>query len=174
MHTTVDSLVRRSELTDRMQAVLRKADGKVNMYCAMHERGIFFQSPNRSLITKRTACCELEWLVVHSSLSNDEAALACELIFSLFNQPLRCFTFSDVQIEDGSFTFFPETTRSRLLTASTMKLRPYSKRVSRLSATHYHFNTCVSCPESDRPSETCTRARPRPHGNCAFTLEPCF
>ena len=121
MHTTVDSLVRRSELTDRMQAVLRKADGKMNMYSAMHEPGIFFQSPNRSLITKRTACCELEWLVVHSSLSNDEAALACELIFSLFKQPLRCFTFSDVQIEDGSFTFFPETTRSRLLTASTMK-----------------------------------------------------
>jgi len=67
MHTTVDSLVRRSELTDRMQAVLRKADGKVNMYSAMHEPAIFFQSPNRSLFTKRTACCELEWLVVHSS-----------------------------------------------------------------------------------------------------------
>ena len=62
-------------------------------------------------ITRRIACCELEWLVFHSSLSTVDAALAFDLSCVSFQRGslmhhLSCFTFSDVQIsEDGIFKF---------------------------------------------------------------------
>lgn len=62
-------------------------------------------------ITRRIACCELEWLVLHSSLSTEDAALVFDLSCMSFQRAsrvyhLKCFMFSDVQInEDGVFTF---------------------------------------------------------------------
>ena len=69
----------------------------------------YYEHPEHR-ITRRIACCELEWLVLHSSLSTEDAALVFDLSCMSFRASrvyhLKCFTFSDVQIsEDGVFTF---------------------------------------------------------------------
>ena len=69
-----------------------------------------FERPEHR-ITRRIACCELEWLVLHSSLSTEDAALVFDMSCISFQRAsrvyhLRCFTFCDVQISDyGVFTF---------------------------------------------------------------------
>ena len=89
---------RRQELIDRIQDILQKTKN-VEISCA---------EDNEDVIKRRIACCDLEWLVLNSSLSTDEAALAYALSRSVtLKQPLRCYTFSDVRIEKGCFTFIP-------------------------------------------------------------------
>lgn len=89
---------RRHELVDRIQDILQKTK---NVEISSAE-------DNEDVIKRRIACCDLEWLVLNSSLSTDEAALAYALSRSLtLKQPLRCYTFSDVRIEEGCFTFIP-------------------------------------------------------------------
>ncbi|KAJ7375951.1 hypothetical protein OS493_037866 [Desmophyllum pertusum] len=98
-YNTASTPTKRGELIDRVQEILKKRN-KVRENRVMG---------NYTYIRRRIACCELEWLVLHSSLSNKAAALAFDL--SLFFQPfqhLRCWTVSDVQIEDGFFKFSPQ------------------------------------------------------------------
>lgn len=58
-------------------------------------------------IKNRVACCDLEWLVFHSSLPTEEAALAFNLCTQHFQGRLKCFSFSDVDIANGCFKFVP-------------------------------------------------------------------
>ena len=89
---------RRLELIDRIQNILQRTKN-VEISCAEN---------NKDVIKRRIACCDLEWLVLSSSLSTDEAALAYALSRSrTLKQHLRCYTFSDVRIEEGCFTFIP-------------------------------------------------------------------
>ena len=109
VYTTADCLAKISELTDRSREILKKVNERVERYCAF---GDALQLEPRYRNERRISCCELEWLVFHSSLSTEEAALACNLIFGevQFSGRLRCFTSSVVQIEDVCFTVAPEET----------------------------------------------------------------
>ena len=100
---------KRCEMIDRVQDIFKKTS-KVEDWVTTRGRPPYLEHPFDS-ITRRIACCELEWLVLHSSLSTVNAALAFDLSCVSFARAspahhLRCFTFSDVQIsEDGVFTF---------------------------------------------------------------------
>ena len=98
VHCSTNTRSRRLELIDRVQDILQKTKD-VEISCAEN---------SEDLIKRRIACCDLEWLVLNSSLSNDEAALAYALSRSrTLKQHLRCYTFCDVRIEDGCFAFIP-------------------------------------------------------------------
>ena len=94
---------KRCQMFYRVQEILKKTN-KVEDW--VMSRPLYFESRGDK-ITRRIACCELEWLVFHSSLSTEDAALAFDL--SCVSSPLhhlKCFTFSDVEIsEDGVFMF---------------------------------------------------------------------
>ena len=109
VYTTADCPAKISELTDRTQEILKKVNERVESYCALGD-ALLLGTPSRN--ERRISCCELEWLVFHSSLSAEEAALACNLIFRevQISERLRCFTLSVVQIEDVCFTVTPEET----------------------------------------------------------------
>lgn len=98
---------KRCEIIYRVQDIFKKTS-KVEDW--VMRRPQYFENRG-DRIKRRTACCELEWLVFHSSFSTVDAALAFDLSFVSFQRAsvvnhLRCFTFSDVQIsEDGVFTF---------------------------------------------------------------------
>ena len=96
---------KRCELIVRVQVILQKTN---NLQTLCNELGY-------NHIRRRIACCDLELLVLNSSLSTDEAALAYELSSSLFgiNRRLRCFTFSDVHIHEGCFKFIAHEMRSQ-------------------------------------------------------------
>ena len=105
--TTGQTPAKICDLIDRVQGILKKTNEKVETYCQMGQNLRFVTQYDN---IRRISCCEMEWLVFHSSLSTDEAALAINLSFRFFNPKLRCFTLSDVQIEDGFFAFeHPET-----------------------------------------------------------------
>ena len=95
------------EMICRVQNIFKKTS-KVEDWVMKRPRD--YEHPEHR-ITRRIACCELEWLVLHSSLSTEDAALVFDLSCISFQRAsrvyhLRCFTFSDVQIsEDGVFTF---------------------------------------------------------------------
>lgn len=105
----------------RVQDILKQTS-KVEDW--VMSRPEYFKRPEDE-ITRRIACCELEWLVFHSSLSTVDAALAFDLSCVSFQQAslvhhLSCFTFSDVQIsQDGVFKFESQDndTASEALTA---------------------------------------------------------
>ena len=95
-----ESPEKRCEILHRLQEILRKTKN--------------FESPDKNLskpaegnIRNRVACCDLEWLVFHSSLSTKEAALAFNLCTQHFQGRLKCFSFSDVEIANGCFKFVP-------------------------------------------------------------------
>ena len=88
------------EILHRLQEILRKTKN--------------FESPDKNLsnpaegnIRNRVACCDLEWLVFHSSLPTEEAALAFNLCTQHFQGRLKCFSFSDAEIANGCFKFVP-------------------------------------------------------------------
>ena len=108
-YTATNTTSKRYELIDRVQEILKKTNNLKSLYITDNAYTVL---DNQDFISRRIACCELEWLVLHSSLSTDEAALAYDLSFHSFKQPLRCFTFSDVQIEEGCFKFAPQERRS--------------------------------------------------------------
>ena len=98
---------KRCEMIDRVQDILKKTSEVEDWVMRRHQ---YFEN-REGRITRRIACCELEWLVFHSSLSTVYAALAFDLSCVFFRRvscvhSLRCFAFSDVQIsEDGVFKF---------------------------------------------------------------------
>ena len=94
-----ESPEKRREILHRLQEILPKTKK--------------FESPHEDLlkpegkIKNRVACCDLEWLVFHSSLSTKEAALAFNLCTQRFQERLKCFSFSDAKIANGCFKFVP-------------------------------------------------------------------
>ena len=94
-----ESPEKRCEILHRLQEILGKTKN--------------FESPRENLlkpegyIKNRVACCDLEWLVFHSSLSTEEAALAFNLCTQHFQGRLKCFSFSDAEIANGCFKFVP-------------------------------------------------------------------
>ena len=130
-YNTASASAEGDDLINRVQEILKK-----NNYVEHWVRAcppLLLQLPEHH-IRRRTACCELEWLVFHSSLTSEDAALAFDLscfsfnrLNTLFGLRLKCLTFSDVQIEDGAFQFVSqqnETTsdagsRSRDATSSS-------------------------------------------------------
>lgn len=102
---------RRSELVDRGQVILQKTNNNLQTLC---------DTFSYDSIERRIARCDFEWLVLNSSLSTHEAALAYKMSISLVgNHSLRCFTFSDVQIHEGRFCFV--TLEARLGTENQSK-----------------------------------------------------
>ncbi|XP_020614430.1 uncharacterized protein LOC110052628, partial [Orbicella faveolata] len=106
-YNSVGTPEKRCEMICRVQDIFKKSS-KLEDW-AMRRPQCFERREDR--ITRRIACCELEWLVSHSSLSTVDAALVFDLSCVSLQRAssvhhLRCFTFSDVQIsEDGVFTF---------------------------------------------------------------------
>ena len=114
-YTTATTSERRHEITDRVQEILKKSS-KVEDW--IERNTVYFES-RADCIQRRIACCELEWLVFHSHLSTEEAALAFDLSCLSFGQVfygrLRCFSFSEVQLsEDGVFKFVPQERKTEL------------------------------------------------------------
>ena len=109
VYTTADCRDKIIELTNRAREILKKVNEREEISRTCKDALLL---PGRYRNKRRISCCELEWLVFHCSLSSEEAALACDLIFSNleFSERLRCFTSSVVQIEDVCFTLAPEET----------------------------------------------------------------
>ena len=106
VYTTDKRTAEKSGVIDRLQEILKKANENVFWYCTL---GV----EPRDDFVRKVHCCEFEWLVLCSTLSNDEAALACNLMFRLhYPQHLRCFDFSGVYIEDYSIKFVPHVSES--------------------------------------------------------------
>lgn len=105
VYSSIVDSSKRCELIVRVQVILQKTN---NLQTLCNELGYNY-------IRRRIACCDLELLVLNSSVSTDEAALAYELSSSLFgiNRRLRCFTLSDVHIHEGCFKFIAHETRSQ-------------------------------------------------------------
>ena len=106
VYTTDKRTAEKNDVIDRLQKILKKANKNVFWYCTL---GV----EPRDDFVRKVHCCEFEWLVLYSTLSNDEAALACNLMFRLYYpQHLRCFDFSGVYIEDYSIKFVPHVSES--------------------------------------------------------------
>ena len=106
VYTTDKRTAEKNDVIDRLQEILKKANKNVFWYCTL---GV----EPRDDFVRKVHCCEFEWLVLYSTLSNDEAALACNLMFRLYYpQHLRCFDFSGVYIEDYSIKFVPHVSES--------------------------------------------------------------
>ena len=94
-----ESSEKRCEILHRLQEIIRKTKN--------------FEGPHEDLlkpegkIKNKVACCDLEWLVFHSSLSTEEAALAFNLCTQRFQGRLKCYSLSDVEIVNGCFKFVP-------------------------------------------------------------------
>ena len=95
-----ESPEKRCEILHRLQEIL----GKTKNFEIPDEN---LSKPAEGNIKNRVACCDLEWLVFHSSLSTQEAALAFNLCTQHFQGRLKCFSFSDVEIANGCFKFVP-------------------------------------------------------------------
>ena len=115
VYTTAHCTAKMSELTDRTGEILKKVNERME---SLRSWGDPLSLQRLHGNERRISCCELEWLVFHSSVSTEEAALAFNLIFPNFGfvQQLRCFTSSVIQIEDVCFTFAPEETPTRQVT----------------------------------------------------------
>ena len=129
VYTTTDCPAKVSELTDRTREILKKVNERVESYCIL---GDALQLEPQYRNERRISCCELEWLVCHSSLSTEEAALACSLIFGevLFSERLRCFTLPVIQIEDVCFTIAPEETTTAQVPGSNNVSAPTAAMAS--------------------------------------------
>ena len=103
VYSSIADTPKRGELIDRVQVILQKTTNLQTLCNTL----------SYDHIRRRIACCDLELLVLNSSLSTDEAVLTYELSSSLsrHNQRLRCFTFSDVHIHEGCFKFIAHETR---------------------------------------------------------------
>ena len=108
VYTTAKTSADRSELIDRLQHILKNARENVHLCCAAWLGSL----ETREKFLRKVYCCEFEWLVFCSSLSKDEAALACNLMFHFRYLQLRCFDFSDVYIKDCCINFVPQLSES--------------------------------------------------------------
>ena len=104
VYTTCKTPAERSVLIARLQEILKRANESVASCCLL---GLGSAKPRDML--RKVRCCEFEWLVLHSPLAKEEAALAFNLIFHRDDLQLKCFRdFSDVYIEDHCFKFVPQ------------------------------------------------------------------
>ena len=104
VYTTCKTQAERSVLIARLQDILKRANECVAIRCLM---GLSNTEPRDML--RKVRCCEFEWLVLHSPLAKEEAALAFNLIYHRDDLQLKCFRdFSDVYIEDCCFKFVPQ------------------------------------------------------------------
>ena len=108
VYTTAKTSADRSKLIDRLQHILKNARENVHLCCAVWLGSL----ETRENFLRKVYCCEFEWLVFCSSLSKDEAALACNLMFHFRYLQLRCFDFSDVYIKDCCINFVPQLSES--------------------------------------------------------------
>ena len=114
IYRATSSAAKRGELIDRVGKIVKSNKGQGYW---MIERADsvnisqLFGVRDQTFIRRRIACCELEWFVLHSNLSTEDAALALDLsnLFfqAQFGQNAICLTFSDLRIEDGFFKFLP-------------------------------------------------------------------
>ena len=103
-YNTASTAAKSYKVMDRVEMILQKNGGleKLAKSNSLHVK------TQVNHMTRRIACCELEWLVFHPSVSDEEAAFAFELSCTALQKlscPLRCFSFSDMRIEDGFFKF---------------------------------------------------------------------
>ena len=129
-YNTTSAPSKRGELIDRLQEVISKNETSRHEWVLNENYGqllvaLFdklFGQPETAFISRRIACCELEWLIFHSPLSNKDAALAFDLSY-LFSQTQgyrqRSLSLSDIRIEDGVFKFYREKTAPEVLDGST-------------------------------------------------------
>lgn len=104
VYTTCKTPSERSVLIARLQDILKRANECVAIRCLL---GLSNAKPTDML--RKVRCCEFEWLVLHSPLAKEEAALAFNLIYHRDDLQLKCFRdFSDVYIEDCCFKFVPQ------------------------------------------------------------------
>ena len=93
---------RTGELMKRLREILRKISAD-RFHSEWH-----FGRHHIIPMTRRIACCELEWLVFYSTISEEDAGLALDLSNRFFQvgsgQQARCLNFFDVRIEDGLLT----------------------------------------------------------------------
>ncbi|XP_022805375.1 uncharacterized protein LOC111342533 [Stylophora pistillata] len=104
-YNTASTPANRYQLIDRAESILRGNSSLEEL--AKNHPLLGFETQAERMI-RRIARCELEWLVFHSSVSDEEAILAFQLScrsLRMLSRRLRCFTFSDVRIEDGFFKF---------------------------------------------------------------------
>ena len=105
VYSSIADSSKRCELIVRVQVILQKTNNLQTLCDALRY----------NYIRRRVACCDLELLVLNSSLSTNEAALTYELSSSIFpsldNRRLRCFTFAEVHIREGCFKFIAHETR---------------------------------------------------------------
>ena len=103
-YNTASTPAKSYQLIDRVEMILRENSG-LEILAKNHPMHFKTQVDH---MMRRIACCELEWLVFHPSVSDEEAAFAFELSCTALQKlscPLRCFTFSDMRIEDRFFKF---------------------------------------------------------------------
>ena len=100
-----ESSEKRCEILHRLQEILRKTENVESPYEDLLNLEVYIGK-------NKIACCDLEWLVFHSSLSAEEAALAFSLCSQRSLEKLKCFSFSDVEIENGCFKFIPREQES--------------------------------------------------------------
>ena len=106
IYTSTDCSVKRCQLVDRVQEILKETNERVESYSKV------YVEPQYENI-RGISCCELEWLVFHSSLPNYEAALAYNLCFRCLDPRIRCFKLSGVQIEESRLVFQPQEISSQ-------------------------------------------------------------
>ena len=149
---------RTGELMKRLREILRKTSAD-RFHSEWH-----FGCHHIIPMTRRIACCELEWLVFYSAISEEDAGLALDLSNRFFQvssgRQARCLNFSDVRIEDGLFKFksyedkTPSGVRSKVLCATPMvkvESIPTDKKVGEAIVTPvlmavqviYHFKRLV-------------------------------
>lgn len=134
VYTTAKTSADRSELIDRLQHILKNANERVYLFCGVGLGSV----ETREIFLRKVHCCEFEWLVFCSSLSNDEASLACNLILRFPYLQLRCFDFADVYIKDCCINFVPQVSESdkeedvcvALITNATLASRGNAASVS--------------------------------------------
>ncbi|XP_068683905.1 uncharacterized protein [Montipora foliosa] len=99
-YTATDSTTR----IHRFQGILKETNEDVELYCTE------FNTALRDNV-RRISPCELEWLIFHSPLSNDEAGVAFKLCFRSLNLQMKCFhTPLAVKIEKEELVFLPQET----------------------------------------------------------------
>ena len=101
-YTATDSTTR----IHRFQEILKETNEDVELYCTEFNTAL-----RDNVNVRRISPCELEWLIFHSPLSNDEAGVAFKLCFRSLNLQMRCFrTPLSVKIEKEELVFLPQET----------------------------------------------------------------
>ena len=101
-YTATDSTTR----IHRFQGILKETNEDVELYCTEFNTAL-----RDNVNVRRISPCELEWLIFHSPLSNDEAGVAFKLCFRSLNLQMKCFhTPLAVKIEKEELVFLPQET----------------------------------------------------------------